>query len=233
MKIILIGYGKMAKAVEAEAAKRNHTISDIIFQGDLDKLSNDSGDVAVEFTNPGSAVENIRKCLSLGLPVISGTTGWLDKKPEIDAHCLSIGGTFFYASNFSIGVNLFLKIAKAATALMDKKGYKISIEELHHIHKKDAPSGTAISIANNILANSTEYKDWGLNQNKPNTISIKATRDGEIPGTHMVNYSSDVDKITLTHEAYGREGFAKGVISVAEWIKGKKGTLGMDDFLNF
>jgi 4-hydroxy-tetrahydrodipicolinate reductase len=232
MKIILIGYGKMAKAVEVEAIKRNHTISEIIFHGDLNKLKKESGEVVVEFTNPDSAFENIRECLNLGLPVISGTTGWLDKKSEIDAHCLKMDGTFFYASNFSIGVNLFLKINQAVAGIMERKGYQISIEEIHHIHKKDAPSGTAISIANNILQNTTEYKEWALNQNKPYTIPIEAIREGEVPGTHKVSYSSDVDKIALTHEAYGREGFAKGVISAVEWISGKKGPMGMDDLLN-
>lgn len=231
MKLVLIGYGKMAGAVESAARKNGHLISKIILRGEIDSLKKSDGEVAIEFTSPRSAFKNIKHCLELGLPVISGTTGWQDQKPELDEICKKSGGTFFYSSNFSIGVNLFFRINKFAASLMKDQNYNASIIETHHAEKVDEPSGTAITLANDILGKNKKYKKWELGSKDPKTLPITSIREGKAPGTHKIVYESGEDKIELTHEALGREGFALGVIKVAEWLVDKKGALGMDDFL--
>jgi len=231
MKLILIGYGKMSNAVELAARNAGHHIGKIILRGEIESVKKSDGDIAVEFTSPRSAYNNIKHCIEIGMPVISGTTGWLDKKDEIDELCKKMEGTFFYASNFSIGVNLFFRINRFVASLMKDQSYSASITEIHHTEKLDEPSGTAISLANDIMKNNSWYKQWKLNSKSAHTIPIESIREGKVPGTHKVNYASEWDCIQLYHEAFGREGFAQGVIKVAEWLGDKKGVLGMDDFL--
>jgi len=221
----------MAKAIENIALKEGHTISKIILRGELGSLEKKDGQVAIEFTNPESAFENIKHCLTSGIPVVSGTTGWINRKAEIDELCKLVNGSFFYASNFSIGVNLFFKINRFVADLLKNQNYDVSIMEKHHSEKKDAPSGTAITIANEIIRRNDKYDNWSLDQNENRNLHIESIREGNVPGTHEINYGSDIDKITLRHEAYSREGFALGTVKVAEWLEGKKGVFGMDDFL--
>ncbi len=241
MNILIIGYGKMGKTIEAIALGRSHHISYKIDQHTDDTFENihpDQVDVAIEFTQPDAAPGNIRFCLENDIPVISGTTGWLSQKPTLEALCQQKNGAFFYASNFSIGVNLFFQLNRYLAGMMKSyPEYKPDLKETHHIHKKDAPSGTAITLAEDILAAIPALENWELEEEKnhkkdeKSVLSIQSVREGEIPGTHIVNYTSAVDDITITHTAHSRQGFALGAVLVAEWIQGKKGVLNMDDFL--
>lgn len=236
MNILLLGYGKMGRTIESIAKNRGHNIIGKINEdniADLQNFTKDNADVAIEFSQPDAAYENIRYCIANGISVISGTTGWLDKKPEIEIFCNERGGTFFYASNFSIGVNLFFKLNEQLAELMkDFDEYNVDIEEIHHTEKKDAPSGTAITLAEGIIKNIDYKKKW-INKpfGKKEDLIINSLREGRAPGTHTVKYSSAVDDIEIKHTAHSREGFAKGAVLVAEWIKDKKGVLTMDDFL--
>jgi 4-hydroxy-tetrahydrodipicolinate reductase len=234
MKILLVGYGKMGKAIEKIALERGHTIA-----GRVDIQSNDAiapgADVAIEFTQPGAAVDNITKCLSLGIPVVSGTTGWLEKVGEVKAACQKYDGAFFYASNYSLGVNLFFKVNEYLAKLMaNQPSYEVSVDETHHTQKRDAPSGTAITIAEGIMKNLPNKKSW-VNNGPANDdqIIIHSYRVDPAPGTHTVRYKSAIDDIEITHTAHTREGFAVGAVLVAEWILGRKGCFTMDDFLPF
>ncbi len=237
MKIIIWGYGKMGKAVEKAAKERGHEISGII---DIDNVENitteylQKADVVIEFTSPEAAPRNYLKCFEAGVPVVSGTTGWLEKEKEIKQICSEKKGTFFYASNFSLGVNIFFEVNKFLAKLMSKiPQYAVSISETHHIHKLDKPSGTAITIAQQIISNHANYTKWNLDTaGSPDEIPVKAFREGEVIGTHIVEYKSDIDKIELKHEAFSREGFARGAIIAAEFVKDKKGCFGMQDLLN-
>jgi 4-hydroxy-tetrahydrodipicolinate reductase len=235
MNILLIGYGKMGKTIESLARKRGHNIiGKIDFDNlkDLQQYNMNNADVAIEFSNPESAFSNIKYCLENGIPVLSGTTGWLDKKPEIEALCKLKNSTFFYASNYSIGVNLFFELNEKLAALMSsQKEYKLQIEEIHHTEKKDAPSGTAISIAEGIIQNHESYHTWELDNSEKGVVPIKAIRTDNVPGTHTVQYSSPIDDIEIKHIAHSRDGFALGAIMVAEWLKNKVGVLTMSDFL--
>ncbi|MCH7401778.1 4-hydroxy-tetrahydrodipicolinate reductase [Belliella kenyensis] len=240
MNILILGYGKMGKIISEIAESRGHSIAakiNIDNRSDLDHLDADSIDVAIEFSQPEAAVENIKWAISKGIPVVSGTTGWLDQKPNIDQLTIDKNTAFFYASNYSIGVNIFFKVNKFLAQLMgDQKDYKIRMEEVHHTEKKDAPSGTAITLAEGILQNIPSLKGWKLSEEmieNEQIIPIIAKRIDPAPGTHIIRYQSPIDDIEITHTAHSRQGFALGAVLVAEWIKDKKGVLSMDDFLSF
>ncbi|MBT7653600.1 MAG: 4-hydroxy-tetrahydrodipicolinate reductase [Flavobacteriaceae bacterium] len=232
MKIGLLGYGKMGKTIEKSAKERKHEIVYIadknMEEGDLEQA-----DIAINFSVPDAAVFNIKKALRLNIPVVCGTTGWLDKFEEITRFCEEKNTAFLYASNFSIGVNLFFKLNDLAANLIEpqKKEYKVSMKEIHHVHKLDAPSGTALSLAKPLLSNDY-FKEWELNGTGKKKLNIESTREGEVPGKHIVSYRSKVDEISLKHEAFNRDGFAQGAIIAAEWLADKKGVFSMQDVLN-
>jgi len=234
MNILILGYGKMGKIIDQLAQNRGHKIvARIDSKDELKALDSNNIDVAIEFSQPEAAVENISYCLENNILVVSGTTGWLNRKSEIEEKCRTLNGTFFYASNYSVGVNLFFKLnEKLASMMAQFDDYNASMQEIHHIHKKDAPSGTAISLAEGLMKFDKRYKDWSLENNERDKLYIEAIREDEVPGTHSIKYSSKVDDIEITHTAHSREGFAKGAVLVAEWVKDKKGVLTMDNFLN-
>lgn len=236
MRILLIGYGKMGKAIEQVALQRDHSIAYTIDLTNSDLLANispEAVDLAIEFTQPEAAYHNIYQCLSQGIPVVSGTTGWLHRKEEIEQYCQEKGGTFFYAANFSIGVNIFFKLNELLAKLMHQRSeYKVALEEIHHTTKKDAPSSTAITLAEGIIQNIPSKKQWANAPTKhEDTISIISQRIPNVPGTHTVTYNSLLDTLEIKHTAHSREGFALGTILVVEWIRNKKGILTMQDFL--
>lgn len=238
MKIALIGYGKMGKEIEKIARERGHEIVctiDINEETKFDSPEFRSADVAIEFTSPESALNNYRKAFAADVPVVSGTTGWLENLDEIKQACEKDGKTFFYASNFSLGVNIFFALNKYLAQIMNQfPDYDVRMEETHHIHKLDAPSGTAITLAEDILANIGRKEKWSLNETESaNELEIKAFREGEVPGLHTVIYESEADSIRITHDAKSRKGFALGAVLAAEFTKGKKGFLGMNDMLKF
>jgi 4-hydroxy-tetrahydrodipicolinate reductase len=234
MNILILGYGKMGKTIEKIAIERGNNIVKTIDREDQINESDLKGvQVAIEFTQPDAAYDNITFCLQHNLPVLSGTTGWLERKKEVEAFCKKNNGTFFYASNYSIGVNLFFKLNKFLSQMMRKHpSYNVSVEEVHHTEKKDSPSGTAITLAEGILDNFIEKKGW---VNEPTDdkkyLEIHSYREPGIPGTHTIKYNSDLDEIMIKHTAHKRESFALGAVLVAEWLVGKKGVLSMDDFL--
>lgn len=231
MKIALLGYGKMGKSIEAIALQRNHSIT-LKASSKTTHFDFSDTDVAIDFSLPSTAVTNIKRALDLGIPVISGTTGWLKHYSEITEYCKSKNGTFLYASNFSLGVNIFFEINKKLSQLMsDFDAYTTEIEEIHHTQKLDAPSGTAITLAEQIIENSN-YNSWTLEQPKVNEISIEAKRIKNVPGTHEITYNSAIDSISIKHKAHNRQGFALGAVIAAEWIKNKKGIFTMKDVLN-
>ena len=236
MRILLIGYGKMGKAIESAAKARNHTIVGKIdpFMG-LSFDFNSKVDVAIEFSTPESAPHNIRLCLKHHIPVVAGTTGWLQFKKKIDDYCKEQQGAFFYASNYSLGVNIFFKLNEHLAHIMKtQKEYDVSIDEIHHDQKKDAPSGTAITLAEGILKDSSNKKQWVKHESqRKEDLMIHSFREGAAPGTHIVKYKSPIDDIEIKHTAYSREGFATGAVLVAEWLPSQNGVLGMDDFLKF
>jgi len=231
MKIALLGYGKMGKKIAAFAENRNHELVYILDkkqqEGSLEKA-----DVAINFSVPEAAVDNIKMALEHGVPVVCGTTGWLDDYEKVVSFCTEKDTAFLYASNFSIGVNLFFKINQYVAKLLRPhlKDYRADIKEIHHIHKQDAPSGTAISLAEDIIKH-THYEHWTQDEFSKNNLTISSERSGEVPGTHSVEYRSDIDQITLKHEAFKRDGFALGAVIAAEWIVGKKGIYMMEDVL--
>jgi len=235
MKILLVGYGKMGKIIERIALERGHTIAGRIDIDNPQDLDTAEADVAIEFSRPEAAFDNVRRCLNRKIPVVCGTTGWLDRKREIDELCVKMNSAFFYASNYSLGVNIFFKVNEYLARLMSSvDGYQISMDEVHHTEKKDAPSGTAITLAEGILKHAHHKKKWVNNEtNKAEELEIKSFRIDQVPGTHIVKYTSPVDDIEIKHVAHSREGFAKGAVMVAEWLKDKKGVLNMDDYLKF
>ena len=238
MKIALIGYGKMGKTIEQIALNRGHQIVSIVDINNPEEFQSanfKSADVAIEFTTPATAFDNYMKSFAAGVPVVSGTTGWLDRIGEIKEKCEKEGKTFFYASNFSIGVNIFFALNKYLAKIMNKfPSYNISMTETHHIHKLDAPSGTAITLAEGIIENVDRKDRWTLETaEQPTDLPIHAIREGEVPGIHEVTYESDVDYISIKHDAKSRAGFALGAVVAAEFTAGKKGFLGMDDMLKF
>ncbi len=229
MKIGIIGYGKMGKAIEKVAIDRGHLISFKTNNCDLN-LINDV-DVTIEFSTPESAFTNIKNCIDSNVPVVSGTTGWLEDLDDIKKLCDKKNGSFLYASNFSLGANLFFELNKKLAHLMsDKNQYKTSIDETHHIHKLDRPSGTAITLADDIISNS-RYKNWELDSNSKDKININSSREKEVNGVHKVVYSSENDIISIKHEALNRNGFALGAVISAEWLVNKKGCFSISDML--
>jgi 4-hydroxy-tetrahydrodipicolinate reductase len=240
MNILLLGYGKMGQLIGQIAESREHQIVgkiNIDNRSDLDTLNPENIDVAIEFSQPEAAVENIKWALDRNIPILSGTTGWLASKPEIEKLTLESSGTFFYASNYSIGVNIFFKVNEFLAKLINESGgYKASIEEIHHTAKLDAPSGTAITLAEGIIKSNSSLKNWKLTGetiDSEQSLPITSKRIDPAPGTHIIRYESEIDTIEVSHTAHSRQGFALGAILVAEWIQGKKGVLSMDDFLSF
>ncbi len=236
MKIALIGYGKMGKAIEDIAIAKGHSIILKISSENIDDFTKENlqnADVAIEFTNPQSAVSNILLCIDAGIPVVCGSTGWEAQEEIVKQYCTQQNGALLCASNFSVGVNIFFEINKKLANLMAfQKEYEVSISEIHHTQKKDAPSGTAITLANQIIAIQQHKKNWvlGKSDNK-NSIAIESKRIDPAPGTHSVLYTSDIDDIEIIHTAHSRKGFAAGALLAAEFILGKKGIYKMADVL--
>ena len=237
MKIALIGYGKMGHAIEQIALQRGHEIVSVIDVNNQEDFTSDafkSADVAIEFSMPAVAMDNYRRAFAAGVPVDSGTTGWLEHLPEIKEACKA-GQTFFYASNFSLGVNIFFALNKYLAKIMnDFPAYDVRMVETHHVHKLDAPSGTAITLAEGLIDNIERKNKW-VEGKEPaeDEIGICSVREGEVPGIHTVIYESDVDTISITHDAKSRMGFALGAVIAAEFTCGKKGFLTMQDMLKF
>ncbi len=239
LNIVLLGYGKMGKTIEQIALDRGHKIAlklDSFDEEIFDSPAFYGADVVIEFTEPKSAYQNCLRSMEAGLPVVSGTTGWTDELNQlrtwVDAH---EGSTLFWASNFSVGVNLFFEMNKRIAELMNGVDeYKLSMQEIHHIHKLDAPSGTAISLAEEIMSKHETYDTWALSEDllaEEHMLPIKSIREGEVPGTHIVTYRSTVDEISLEHKAFGRQGFALGAVLAAEYVQKNKGLLSMKDLL--
>jgi 4-hydroxy-tetrahydrodipicolinate reductase len=240
MNIALIGYGKMGKAIEEVALKAGHQIVSRIEKTDNFSEKLKGADVAIEFTNPEAAKSNIRHCFNSKVPVVVGTTGWYHDFEEISEMAKSMGVAMFYATNFSLGVNIFFELNKQLAKLMNQhQMYHPEIEEIHHLQKKDAPSGTAITLAEGLIANLDRKNSWvnrDLQTNaliNPLALDIYAKRIGEVPGTHTITYKSDIDEISITHQAFNRMGFASGAVKAAEWIIGKKGVFTMAEMLGY
>ena len=250
MKIALIGYGKMGKTIEQIALGRGHQIVSVVDINNPEEIRSDnfkSADVAIEFTTPATAFDNYMQCFAAGVPVVSGTTGWLDKIGQVKEMCEKEGKTFFYASNFSIGVNIFFALNKYLAKIMNRfPAYDVTMSETHHIHKLDAPSGTAITLAEGILENLDRKDRWvkGTLQAPDGSVSgsaecaadelpVSSIREGEVPGIHSIRYDSEADSITITHDAKNRSGFALGAVLAAEYTVGKQGFLGMSDLFPF
>ena len=238
MKIALIGYGKMGRTIEALGKVQGHSFPLIIDEnnpGDLNAEKLKGIEAAIEFTTPAAAPGNITACLKLGVPVISGTTGWNAQLPEIENLCRETGGSLFHASNFSIGVNILFVMNRQLARIMDRfPAYGVSMKEVHHIHKLDAPSGTAISLAEQILEESGHLNSWklkGESEIVKGELPIEAIREGEVKGRHTIVYESEVDTLSLTHDALSRDAFAEGALLAAEFVHGKKGVFGMHDLL--
>ena len=237
MKIALIGYGKMGKEIEKFAIERGHSIVltiDINNQQDFTIENLQKADVVIEFTTPATAYNNYLQCFKAGVPVVSGSTGWTDKYDEIASLCKQTGNAFFYSSNYSLGVNIFFELNRKLAAIMNKfPQYDLCVEEVHHNQKLDAPSGTAITIANDILANVERKKTWRLNEFKStDELQVVSKRLGTVPGTHIVEYDSADDTLEIKHSAKSRRGLAFGAVLAAEFIQGKKGVFGMKDLLD-
>ncbi len=238
MKIALIGYGKMGKTIEKMAIEQGH---EVVLKFDVDNFDEftvkniKKADVAIEFTRPEGAAENIKKCIEAGVPVVCGTTGWLAEKEEVDALCIEKGSAFFYASNYSVGVNIFFALNKFLAKMMnDQPQYGLETEEIHHTQKLDAPSGTSITLAEGIIENIKGKKSWINQASKAKSkVPIISKRIEKVPGTHTINYQSAIDEIEIKHTAHSRAGFAGGAIQAAEWIIEKKGVFGMSDMLGF
>jgi 4-hydroxy-tetrahydrodipicolinate reductase len=237
MRIALLGYGKMGKAIEKIALERGH---EIVYKIDKDNaedkklLSTETVDVVIEFSSPHSASENLKFCMERGLKVVCGTTGWLDQKIEIEGLCVQNKAAFFYASNYSIGVNLFFHLNKVlAKMVAPHSEYSVFTSEIHHTEKLDAPSGTAITLAEGIIENMNGKSSWVNNTlAKPDEVPIWSSREGKVPGTHTIKYISEVDELEIKHTAYSRTGFAVGAVVAAEWLVDKEGVYGMDDMLS-
>jgi 4-hydroxy-tetrahydrodipicolinate reductase len=235
MKIALLGYGKMGKEIEAIALQRHHTIIlkvDETNSASITKAELQQADVAIEFSTPHTVISNIKKCLDAQLPIVVGTTGWYDSFKDIENECQQKNGTLFHSTNFSLGVNIFMKVNNYLAELMNKyANYDVSMEEIHHIHKLDKPSGTAITLANQVLDKIERKKNWSITDTNPETLFIKDIREGEVPGTHIIKYTSAVDDIEIMHKAHNRQGFALGAVIAAEYIYNKKGIFTMNDLM--
>jgi 4-hydroxy-tetrahydrodipicolinate reductase len=237
MKIALIGYGKMGKIIEQIAISRNHVVNLTIDLYNINEFTMDNlrkSDVAIEFTGPHSAYENVMKCLEAGIPVVCGSTGWLDQYEKVVDYCKKKDGAFLYASNFSVGVNIFFELNRLLAKMMNgQEEYDVRMTEVHHTQKKDAPSGTAITLAEQILKEVKRKTTW-VNKTSPSQgeLSIESIREDPAPGTHKVHYTSAVDDIEIIHTAHSRNGFATGAVMAAEYIVGKKGVFSMKDVLS-
>lgn len=245
MKIVLLGYGKMGQMIEKFAQKRGHEVVLIVDADNRDNITVEDledADVAIDFSTPDAALSNISLCFEANLPIVVGTTGWYEHLSEVKETCIEADQTLLYGSNFSIGVNIFFHINRLLAKAIDPyKQYDVQVEEIHHIHKLDAPSGTAITIAEGILENSTSKNSW-VNEvvgdsaeviNKPDELLIESLRIEEVPGTHTVLYSSEVDQIEFKHTAHNREGFALGAVVAAEWLDGRKGFYQVTEIFDF
>ncbi len=240
MRIALIGYGKMGQAIENVALKEGHTIHSRIHANDNLHEGLQGADVAIEFTNPDSAKSNILQCFEAKVPVVVGTTGWYAHFDELKNLAQTQGHTLFYATNFSLGVNVFFELNKQLATLLNPHAmYHPSMEEIHHIQKKDAPSGTAITLAEGLISNLDRKKSWVNRElannfnSTPFELEIISKREHDVPGTHSITYKSDIDEISITHQAYNRMGFAMGAVKAAEWTKGKIGVYTMADLLGY
>ncbi len=232
MNIALLGYGRMGKTIEQIAIKRGHNIVLTVDKDDKD-YDITKADVAIDFSIPDVAFNNISNCINNNVPVISGTTGWLHKYNDAVNLCKERDGAFIYASNYSLGVNIFFELNKTLAKMMNAlKQYNVTMEEIHHTQKLDAPSGTAITLAEGIIEKHDGFDHWKLDEDGENTITITAKRIENVPGTHTVNYESEVDTISIEHVAHNRQGFALGAVIAAEWIVGKTGIFTMNDVLN-
>ena len=236
MKVAILGYGKMGQIIEKIALDRGHIILLKINQNNIDELNIENlkkADVVIDFSTPESAKTNIILSIDANKPIISGTTGWLNDYKEVKDYCIQNNGTFLYASNFSLGVNLFFELNKNLAKLMNKhQEYQINLTEIHHSEKLDVPSGTAISLAEQIISESNIKNKWTLNpKNLDKELKIDAQRKGNVTGIHSVNYRSEIDSISIIHEAHSRDGFALGAVIAAEWILSKKGVFSMHDVL--
>ena len=237
MRIALIGYGKMGKAIEEEALQRGHQIVIKIDQPNLHEFTKENlakADAAIEFTNPHSAFDNVKNCLDFGVPVVCGSTGWTEQLDEMKKICADKNGSFIYSSNYSVGVNIFFEVNKKLAVLMaPHKEYEVILEETHHTQKKDAPSGTAITLAEQVLEHIKRKKQW-VNElsDNPEDLEIISQRVDPAPGTHSIKYSSAIDTIEIIHTAHNRKGFATGTVLAVEFIKNKKGFFTMKDVLN-
>jgi 4-hydroxy-tetrahydrodipicolinate reductase len=230
MKIALLGYGKMGQTIERLARDQGHEIV-YTASSQREKGSLKDADVAIEFSVPEAAVGNLQRCFEKGIPVVCGTTGWLDHYQDVVTSCRQRNGSLLYASNFSVGVNLFFHINQIAAKLLAQwPDYEVSIEEIHHTQKKDAPSGTAITLAEDILEHNANTQ-WKLDEQGANILTITAKREADVKGTHTVTYASEIDTLTITHQAHTRDGFAQGAILAANWLKGKQGIFTMKDVL--
>ena len=236
MNVALIGYGKMGHEIERILVERGHQIVliiDVNNTQDLNAEKLSEADVAIEFTTPGTAYGNVVTCLECGVPVVCGTTAWLDKLPQIEALCKAKNGTFFYASNYSVGVNIFFEINRRLAELMNAfPEYDVTVEEVHHTQKKDSPSGTAVTLAEDIVTRLDRKQQWvGETTTDPASLEVLGIRRSVVPGIHTVTYESSVDTITMTHSAKSRQGFALGAVLAAEFIRDKKGIFSMRDLL--
>lgn len=236
MKIAIIGYGRMGKSIEVLAKEAGHEVVQVFSGENVEAFTIENikkADVAIDFSLPDTAFTNITTCIEAGVPVVSGTTGWLDKYEEAKSLCLQKQGAFFYASNFSIGVNIFMELNERLAELMNTQPtYDISMAEIHHTRKLDAPSGTAITLAKGIIENVERKVGYTLEQeNSTADIHIEAIREGDVPGTHVIEYKSEMDSLEIKHTAHSRAGFAKGAVLAAEWLVGRVGVFGMRDML--
>jgi 4-hydroxy-tetrahydrodipicolinate reductase len=238
MKIALIGYGKMGREIEKIALDRGHEIVSVIDLGNLEDFDSPSflaAEVAIEFSQPQSAFANYQKCFERNVPVVAGTTGWLEHLDDVKKICAEYNKTFFYASNYSIGVNIFFAVNRCLAKIMNHfPSYDVKMEEIHHIHKLDSPSGTGITLAEDILDNIDRKKQWKeALEGATDDLLIHSKREGEVPGIHEIIYESDADSIRIKHDAKSRKGFALGAVLAAEYVKGKKGFLTMNNMLDF
>lgn len=225
----------MGKEIEAIALQRGHTIvlkTGLSNAGSMTAEDFRKADVVIEFSTPDTVIANIQTCLEAQVPVVVGTTGWYDSFETIAEECLQKNGALFHATNFSLGVNLFMKVNRYLAELMNKyDSYDVEMEEIHHIHKLDKPSGTAITLAKQVLEHIERKKNWSITEHHPETLFIKDVREGEVPGTHIIKYRSEIDDIEIMHKAHNRKGFALGAVIAAEYIIGKKGIFTMNDLI--
>ncbi|MCU0355133.1 MAG: 4-hydroxy-tetrahydrodipicolinate reductase [Cytophagales bacterium] len=238
MNIIILGYGKMGRIIEQVALSRGHRISHKINADNLHEMAQINPaevDAAIEFSEPGAVISNLYYCFDNRIPVVCGTTGWLDRRAEVELHCMQKNAAFFYSSNYSLGVNIFFHLNKVLARLMNRyPEYDVTIDETHHTEKKDAPSGTALTLAGDLLDELDRKTNWVNNAAKNGSeLAVLSHRVDKVPGTHVVRYTSAIDDIEIKHTAHNREGFALGAVLAAEWIVGKHGVFSMEDMLEF